>query len=116
MLCINAVNARRMLDYGADALILEGMEAGGHVGHVSLSILLQQVLFEVPEVPIFVAGGIATAKMCAHLFLMGAAGVQFGTIFAVSEESCAHPAFKKTLIKINARDAVSTPQFDSSFP
>jgi enoyl-[acyl-carrier protein] reductase II len=49
--------AMRMIDYGADALILEGMEAGGHVGHVALSILLQQVLFEVSEVPIFVGGG-----------------------------------------------------------
>ena len=57
--------ANRMLDYGADGLILEGMEAGGHVGRVTLTILLQQVLFEVPDVPIFVAGGIATGRMCA---------------------------------------------------
>ena len=108
--------AHRMLGYGVDGLILEGMEAGGHVGHVSLTILLQQVLFEVPGVPIFVAGGIATGKMCAHLLLMGAAGVQFGTLFAVAAESCAHPDFKNTLIKSNARDAVSTPQFDSRLP
>jgi enoyl-[acyl-carrier protein] reductase II len=108
--------ARRMLDFGADALILEGMEAGGHVGHVSLMVLLQQVLFSVPEVPVFVAGGIATGRMCAHLFLMGAAGVQMGTVFAVAEESCAHAAFKTSFFKANARDAVSTPQFDSRLP
>ncbi len=108
--------ARRMLRYGVDALILEGMEAGGHVGHVSLTVLLQQVLFEVPEVPVFVAGGIGTGKMCAHLFLMGAAGVQLGTRFAVAQESSAHPAFKKRFIRANARDAVSTPQFDSRLP
>ncbi|MDP8217465.1 MAG: nitronate monooxygenase family protein [Candidatus Theseobacter exili] len=108
--------AHRMLGYGVDGLILEGMEAGGHVGHVSLTILLQQVLFEVPGVPIFVAGGIATGRMCAHLLLMGAAGVQFGTLFAVAEESCAHPDFKNTLIKSNARDSISTPQFDSRLP
>ncbi|MGC9367217.1 MAG: NAD(P)H-dependent flavin oxidoreductase [bacterium] len=108
--------ARRMIDYGANALILEGMEAGGHVGQVSLTILLQQVLFEIPEIPIFVAGGIATGKMGAHLLLMGAAGIQLATIFAAAEESCAHPEFKKKLIKSNARDAVSTPQFDSNLP
>ena len=108
--------ANRMLRYGADALVLEGMEAGGHVGPVSLTVLLQQLLFEISEVPVFVAGGIATGKMCAHLFLMGAAGVQMGTRFAVAEESCAHPNFKKKLLQSQARDAVATPQFDSRLP
>jgi enoyl-[acyl-carrier protein] reductase II len=108
--------AERMLGYGVDGLILEGMEAGGHVGHVSLTILLQQVLFEFPDVPIFVGGGIATGKMCAHMFLMGAAGVQLGTRFAIAEESCAHPAFKEAFIKAKARDAISTPKFDSRLP
>ncbi len=105
--------AQRMLSYGADALILEGMEAGGHVGHVSLTILLQQVLFQVQDVPIFVAGGIATGRMCAHLMLMGAAGVQLGTRFAVAEECNAHPDFKQRFIQAKAREAVSTPEFDS---
>jgi enoyl-[acyl-carrier protein] reductase II len=82
--------ARRMLHYGAEALILEGMEAGGHVGPVSLTVLLQQLLFEISEVPVFVAGGIATGKMCAHLL--------------------------QKLLHANARDAVSTPQFDSRLP
>jgi enoyl-[acyl-carrier protein] reductase II len=108
--------ARRMLDFGADGLILEGMEAGGHVGRVTLMVLLQQVLFEISEVPVFVAGGIATGRMCAHLFLMGAAGVQMGTHFAVAKESCAHPDFKKAFLKAQARSAVSTPQFDSRLP
>ncbi len=106
--------AMRMIRYGADAIILEGMEAGGHVGHVSLTILLQQVLFKVgDQIPVFVAGGIATGRMCANLLLMGAAGVQFGTVFAIAEESCAHPAFKKAFIQADARDAVATPAFDS---
>jgi enoyl-[acyl-carrier protein] reductase II len=108
--------AERMIRYGADALILEGMEAGGHVGRVTLAILLQQVLFEVTEVPIFVAGGIATGRMCAHLFMMGASGVQLGTRFAIATESRAHPDFKRAFIKAQARDAVSTPQFDSRLP
>jgi enoyl-[acyl-carrier protein] reductase II len=83
---------------------------------VTLTILLQQVLFDISEVPVFVAGGIATGRMCAHLFLMGAAGMQFGTLFAVAKESCAHPIFKQALLRANARDAVATPQFDSRLP
>jgi len=108
--------AERMLRYGVDGLILEGMEAGGHVGRVTLTILLQQVLFEVDDVPVIVAGGLATGKMCAHMFLMGAAGVQLGTRFAVAEESCAHPRFKEKFLHAKARDAVSTPQIDSCLP
>lgn len=108
--------ADRMRRYGADGLILEGMEAGGHVGHVTLTILLQQVLFHVDDVPVFAAGGIATGRMAAHLLTMGAAGIQLGTRFAVSEESCAHPDFKAAFLKARAREAISTPQFDSRLP
>ena len=108
--------AERMISYGADALILEGMEAGGHVGHVTLAILLQQILFKRPSIPVFAGGGIGNGEMCAHLLLMGAAGVQLGTRFAIAEESLAHPRFKEAFIKAKARDAVSTPQFDSRLP
>jgi len=108
--------ADRMIDYGTDALILEGSEAGGHIGHVSTMVLIQQVLFNYPSLPIFVAGGIATGNMIAHLFLMGAAGVQMGTIFAMSEESPAHANFKEKYIKARSREAMSTPQYDSSLP
>lgn len=108
--------AERMLRYGADALILEGTEAGGHVGQVSLNVLLQQVLFAFEQVPIFVAGGIATGKLCAHMFMMGAAGVQLGTRFAVATESCAHPLFKQAMVSAEARDAISTSQFDPRLP
>jgi enoyl-[acyl-carrier protein] reductase II len=105
--------AERMIGYGADGLILEGSEAGGHVGYVSLVVLLQQVLFHVTEVPVFAGGGIATGRMAAHVLLMGAAGVQMGTRFAVAEESAAHPRFKERFLKAKAREAVSTPQYDS---
>ncbi|MFO7889252.1 MAG: nitronate monooxygenase [bacterium] len=108
--------ANRMIKFGADALILEGMEAGGHVGHVTLTILLQQVLFRMIDIPVFVAGGIATGRMCAHMLLMGAAGIQIGTRFAMAKESCAHEKFKEAFIKAKARNAVSTPQFDSRLP
>lgn len=105
--------AQRLIDMGVDALILEGSEAGGHVGHVSLGILLQQVLFKIDSVPIFVAGGIATGSYLAHLLLMGAAGVQLGTFFVMTEECGAHPRFKQAFIRARARDAVATPQIGS---
>jgi len=108
--------AQRMIDYGADALVLEGSEAGGHIGYVSTVVLIQQVLFNFPEIPVFVAGGIATGKMMAHLFLMGAAGVQMGTIFAMAEESPAHPTFKERFKRARSREAFATPQYDSALP
>jgi len=108
--------ARRMIGYGAHGLVLEGSEAGGHIGHVSTMVLLQQVLFAFPEIPVFVAGGIATGRMMLHLFLMGAAGVQMGTVFAMSTESPAHPAFKERFCRARSREAFATPQYDSSLP
>jgi enoyl-[acyl-carrier protein] reductase II len=108
--------ALKLVDLGVDGLVLEGSEAGGHIGPVALSVLLQQILFVVESVPIFVAGGIATGKMMAHLLMMGAAGIQMGTRFVMSDECCAHPAFKKSFKKARARDAFATPQFDSRLP
>ena len=108
--------AKQQISFGVDALILEGSEAGGHIGHVSLMILLQQVLFEHDDVPIFVAGGIAKGKMIAHLLLMGAAGVQLGTKFVMTEECPTHQNLKEAFIKARARQAISTPQYDSKLP
>ncbi len=108
--------ALKLIKMGADALILEGSEAGGHIGPVSLIVLIQQILFQVDSVPIFVAGGIATGKMMAHLLMMGAAGIQMGTRFVMSEECAVHPEFKQAFRRAKARDAVATPQFDSRLP
>jgi enoyl-[acyl-carrier protein] reductase II len=105
-----------LIERGADALILEGSEAGGHIGPVALSVLIQQILFEVDSVPIFIAGGIATGRMMAHLLMMGAAGIQMGTRFVMSEECIAHPLFKAVFKRAKARDAMATPQFDSRLP
>ncbi len=105
-----------LIERGADALILEGSEAGGHIGPIALSVLIQQILFEVSEVPIFIAGGIGTGRMMAHLLMMGAAGIQMGTRFVLSEECNAHPAFKKVFQRAKAKDAVTSPQFDSRLP
>jgi enoyl-[acyl-carrier protein] reductase II len=109
--------ANRMIRFGADAIVLEGSEAGGHIGHVSAMVLLQQVLFEVSDkIPVFVAGGIATGKMMAHVMMMGAAGVQLGTRFVMTEECIAHDDFKTAFKRANSRDAISTPQYDSKLP
>ena len=105
--------AEMQIGYGVDALILEGSEAGGHIGHVSLAILLQQVLFELEDFPVFVAGGIATGKMIAHMILMGAYGAQMGTRFVLSQECSANQKFKEAFIKAKARQAISTPQYSS---
>ncbi len=108
--------ASNMIRYGADALILEGSEAGGHIGYVSLTILLQEVLFNFRDFPIFVAGGIGTGRMMAHLLLMGAAGCQLGTRFVMSDECDVHPRFKEAFVRARGREAVSTPQYDSKLP
>ena len=108
--------ADQMVRFGVDGLILEGSEAGGHIGHVSLMILLQQVLFKKPGVPVFVAGGIATGRMIAHMLLMGAAGVQMGTRFVMSEECTAHPNLKARFARARAREAMSTPEYDKRLP
>ena len=108
--------ALKLIERGADALVLEVSEAGGHIGPVSLSVLIQQILVEVDTVPIFVAGGIATGRLMAHLLMMGAAGIQMGTRFVMSEECRVHPKFKEAFRKAKARDAVATPQFDNRLP
>jgi len=109
--------AERMVRFGADAIILEGSEAGGHIGHVSATVLLQQVLFPLRDkVPIFIAGGIATGNMIAHVMAMGACGVQLGTRFVMTDECIAHNNFKDAFRRANARDAMATPQYDSRLP
>ena len=78
---------------------------------------MQQVLFKFAnQIPVFMAGGMATGKMMAHVLLMGAAGVQLGTRFVMTEECVAHKNFKEAFIRANARDAVATPQYDSRLP
>lgn len=107
--------AKKLVRSGADALVIEGMEAGGHIGPVSTSVLAQEILPEIRDVPVFVAGGIGHGDMIAAYLQMGAAGVQMGTMFACAEESVAHPAFKQAFIRASARDAVPSVQIDPEF-
>jgi enoyl-[acyl-carrier protein] reductase II len=78
--------------------------------------LLQHVLFDFRDMPIFVAGGLADGRLMAYLLLMGAYGCQFGSLFVCSEECSAHPKFKDAFIKARARQAMATPQYDSRLP
>lgn len=108
--------AKKMVGYGVDALILEGSEAGGHIGPVSTSILVQEVLPYIKEVPIFVAGGVGTGEVMTNYLRLGAAGVQIGTILVCSNESIAHENFKQAFIKAKSRQAESTVQVSPEFP
>ena len=101
--------AKKLIRSGVDALVIEGMEAGGHIGPVSTSVLAQEILPPLaPEVPIFVAGGIGHGGLIAGYLEMGAAGVQLGTRFVCAHECIAHPNFKKAFIRASARDAISS--------
>ena len=108
--------ARRFARQGIDALIIEGMEAGGHIGPVSTNVLAQEVLPHFDEVPVFVGGGIGRGDAMALYLAMGAAGCQLGTRFVCATESIAHPDFKRAIIRANARDARLSVQIDPAFP
>ncbi len=110
------VIARKLVRSGADAIIIEGMEAGGHIGPVTTSVLAQEILPAIREVPVFVAGGIGRGEAILGYLEMGAAGCQLGTRFVCADESIAHPGFKQAFIRASARDAVPSVQIDPRFP
>ena len=110
------VLAKRFVRSGADALVIEGSEAGGHIGPVSLTVLAQEILPHIREVPVFVAGGIGRGEAVLAFLEMGASGAQLGTRFAAAAESIAHPNFKQAFVRANARDAVPSVQLDERFP
>jgi len=83
---------------------------------VSLTVLAQEILPHLREVPVFVAGGIGRGEAMLAYLEMGAAGVQLGTRFAAATESIAHPRFKQAFIRANARDALPSVQLDERFP
>ena len=109
--------AKKLFRSGADALVIEGSEAGGHIGPVATSVLAQEFLPELAaEHLVFVAGGIGRGEGIAAYLEMGACGVQLGTRFACATESIAHPDFKKAFFRGNARDAVASVQVDPRLP
>lgn len=110
------VLARKLLRAGVDALVIEGAEAGGHVGPVATSVLAQEILPVVEQVPVFVAGGIGRGEAIVSYLEMGASGCQLGTRFVCADECIAHPNFKRAFIRAAARDALPSVQVDPQFP
>jgi enoyl-[acyl-carrier protein] reductase II len=110
------VLAKRLVRSGVDALVIEGSEAGGHIGPVSLTVLAQEILPHIKDVPIFVAGGLGRGEAILSYLEMGASGVQLGSRFAAATESIAHENFKRAFVRANARDALPSIQLDERFP
>ncbi|MBM3507670.1 MAG: 2-nitropropane dioxygenase [Alphaproteobacteria bacterium] len=108
--------ALRLARAGADGIIIEGSEAGGHIGPVATSVLAQEILPAVRDLPVFVAGGIGRGAAIAMYLEMGAAGCQLGTRFVCATESIAHPRCKQAFINAQARDAIPSVQVDPHFP
>ncbi|MBF6601795.1 MAG: nitronate monooxygenase [Sphingorhabdus sp.] len=109
--------AKKFIKSGVDGIVIEGMEAGGHIGPVATSVLAQEILPEIADqIPVFVAGGIGRGEAIASYLEMGASGVQLGSRFVCAHESIAHPNFKKAFIRGNARDAVISVQVDPRLP
>ncbi|MBR1739873.1 MAG: enoyl-[Ruminococcus sp.] len=99
--------AKRMERSGADAVIAEGTESGGHIGEITTMCLVPQVADAV-EIPVIGAGGIADGRGIAAAFMLGAEGVQVGTRFLAAEECQIHPTYKELVIKAKDTDSVVT--------
>lgn len=110
----NAIG-KKLVKMGVDGIVIEGNEAGGHIGPVSTSVLAQEILPVLRDVPVFVAGGIGRGEAIAAYLEMGASGVQLGTRFVCANECIAHANFKNAFIKANARDATASVQYHPDF-
>lgn len=99
--------AKRMEKLGADAVIVEGMEAGGHIGQLTTMSLVPQVVDAV-NIPVIAAGGIGDGRGMAASFMLGADGVQMGTRFLVSSECTVHPKYKEKVLKAKDIDTEVT--------
>ncbi len=99
--------AQRMERLGADGVIPEGTESGGHVGELTTMALVPQVV-EAVSIPVIAAGGIASGRQLLAAIALGAAGVQVGTCLLVSEECPIHPAYKEAVQKAGDTDTVVT--------
>lgn len=99
--------ARRLARSGADAVIIEGTEAGGHVGELTTMALIPQVVKAV-DIPVIAAGGIACGEQVLAAFALGAVGVQVGTCLLVAEECPIHENYKQAVVKAGDTDTVVT--------
>lgn len=103
----NVKLAKRVQDKGADAIVIEGMEAGGHIGVLTTMALMTQVIPNV-TIPVIAAGGFADGRGLAAALVMGASGIQMGTRFLLAEECAVHENFKQKLISATDTDSVVT--------
>ena len=99
--------AKRMERQGADAVIVEGTEAGGHIGELSTMALVPQIADAV-DIPVIAAGGIADGRGFVAALALGAKAVQIGTRFVCTDECIAHDNYKETIVKAGDRDAIVT--------
>jgi enoyl-[acyl-carrier protein] reductase II len=99
--------AKRMERAGADAVVAEGTESGGHIGENTTMCLVPQVV-DALEIPVIAAGGIADGRGIAASFMLGAEGVQVGTRFLASDECVVHPTYKELVVKAKDTDSVVT--------
>lgn len=99
--------AKRIERMGADAVVAEGMESGGHIGELTTMTLVPQIVDAV-SIPVIAAGGIADGRGIAAAFMLGAEAVQMGTRFVVAKESTVHDNYKQRLIKASDIDSTVT--------
>ncbi len=99
--------AKRMENLGADAIVAEGTEAGGHIGELTTMVLVPQIVDAV-SIPVIAAGGMADGRGIAAAFMLGASGVQVGTRFLVCDECTIHPNYKQLVIKARDIDTLVT--------
>jgi len=106
----SVAQAKRVEKQGADAVVAEGMEAGGHIGELTTMVLIPQIVDSV-EIPVIAAGGIADGRGVAGRKAFGAEGVQVGTRFICCEESTVHRAYKEAVLNARDRSNVVTGRF-----
>lgn len=104
----NVKLAKRVAAAGADAMVAEGMEAGGHIGVLTTMALMTQVIPEIKDIPVVMAGGFGDGRGLAAAMLMSAGGVQMGTRFLVAEECSVHENMKQKLIEAVDTDTIVT--------
>lgn len=102
-----SILAKRLVNLGADAVIAEGTESGGHVGEMTTMALVPQVIDTV-DVPVIAAGGIADGRQAAAAFALGACGIQVGTCLLASEECPIHENYKQAILKAKDSDTTVT--------
>jgi len=114
--CETADEARRAVAAGADAVIAQGADSGGHTGIVPTFALVPQVADAAPEVPVLAAGGVADGRGLVAALALGADGVLLGTRLVASLESGAHEVYKRGIVEAGAEDSIVTDIFEIGWP